>query len=96
MTLHIELTPEQEARLAAAARQRGLDPVALARELLAESLPELPSPVNGDGAGGKKRDPELVARIRSIRGKYAHVGATTEDLHQERQADKERDPGAER
>jgi hypothetical protein len=38
-----------------------------------------------------ERDPELVARVKSIRGKYAHLGVTTEDLHRERQADKEKE-----
>ena len=36
MTLTIELTPEQEARLAAAAETRGLAPAELVQELLTE------------------------------------------------------------
>jgi hypothetical protein len=39
MTLTIELSPDEEARLARAAAQEGLDPAALARKLLTERLP---------------------------------------------------------
>ena len=39
MTLTIELTPTEEARLTAAARQAGLEPAELARKLVAEHLP---------------------------------------------------------
>ncbi len=41
MTLTIDLTPEQEAQLAAAAKQNGLDPAALANKLVTEHLPEV-------------------------------------------------------
>ena len=90
MSLTIELTAEQEARLAAAARDRGLAPAELAQKLLTEQLPELAG-VNGERPGSPERDPELLARVRSIRGKYAYLGVTTEELHRERQADKERE-----
>lgn len=38
----------------------------------------------------EQRDPELVARVKSVRGKYAHTAASlgTEELHEERQRDK--------
>lgn len=39
MTLTIDLTPDEEARLAAVARQRGVVPRECARQLLAEHLP---------------------------------------------------------
>jgi hypothetical protein len=39
MTLIPDFTPEDEARLAAAARERGMDPAEFARELLREHLP---------------------------------------------------------
>lgn len=39
MTLVIELTPEEEARLQAAARDHGIEPIECARRLLTESLP---------------------------------------------------------
>lgn len=39
----------------------------------------------------RERDPELVARVNAIRGKYAHVGVTVEGLHRERQLDKEKE-----
>lgn len=99
MTLVIELTPEQETRLTAASQQRGLAPGELVQEMLTERLPELCSHVNGGNSGTEVQDRELVARVSGIRGKYADVGVTTEDLHRERRADKEREErprGAER
>ncbi len=60
-----------------------------------QTLPILPGEAfdrstNGENAA-RERDPELVARVNAIRGKYAHVGATVEDLHRERQRDKEKE-----
>jgi hypothetical protein len=43
MTLTIELTPEEEARLAAAARARGQDPEAFLRAII-DTLPETEDP----------------------------------------------------
>ena len=43
MTLMIELTAEEEARLRAAARDAGLDEAECARRLLAGSLPSIPT-----------------------------------------------------
>jgi hypothetical protein len=42
MTLTIELTPEQEARLTAAARQEGVSPADLASRLVVDHIPTLP------------------------------------------------------
>jgi hypothetical protein len=39
MTLNIELTPEQEARLVAIARREGIDPAEVVKKLVAEHLP---------------------------------------------------------
>ncbi len=41
MTLTIDLTPDEEARLRAAARRRGLAPAECAHKLLAEHLPDV-------------------------------------------------------
>jgi hypothetical protein len=47
MILTLDLSPTEEARLAAAARQKGLDPAALVKALVTEHLPEpLPVPEN--------------------------------------------------
>src|SRR5579884_1290993 len=43
MTLIIELTPSEEARLEAAARQEGIGPSELAKKLVTEHLPPLPN-----------------------------------------------------
>ena len=41
MTLTIELTPEQESRLAALARQEGIEPAEVVQKLVEEHLPPL-------------------------------------------------------
>jgi hypothetical protein len=55
MTLAIELTPDEEARLQAAAREQGLDPTDCARRLLIEHLP----PLRADSAQASERDRTL-------------------------------------
>jgi hypothetical protein len=52
MTLSIELTPDEEARLQAAAREQGLDPAICAHRLLTEHLP----PLGADAAQASERD----------------------------------------
>jgi hypothetical protein len=52
MSLIIQLTPGEEARLEAAARREGLDPAEFARKLVAERLPPL--------APDQKEDPTLA------------------------------------
>ena len=41
MTLHLELTPQEELRLQAAAQEQGLDPAECVRRLLGQHLPPL-------------------------------------------------------
>jgi len=53
MTLMIDLTPEEEARLRSAARRDGVDPVELARKLVTDNLPAAP-------AGPRGEDPTLA------------------------------------
>ena len=45
MTLTIELTPEQESRLTALARQEGVAPTEVIKKLVEEHLPPLASPL---------------------------------------------------
>jgi hypothetical protein len=43
VSVTIELTPEQEQRLRDFARRQGLDPTQLARNLVTDQIPDLPS-----------------------------------------------------
>jgi hypothetical protein len=62
MTLTIELTPEQESRLAAVARSRGLELAQLAQRLVTEHLPEnRPDPSDRAGLSPPERVRALVA-----------------------------------
>jgi len=79
MVLTIDLSPTEQARLTEAARQRGLEPAALARQLVTEHLP----------SDGDSREQARIAAIHAARGSMAYVGVTVDDLHRERQADKE-------
>ena len=83
MTLTIDLPPALEARLQAAAQSRGVQPEVIATTLLADHLPTV------ENAAPKERDPALVARVKSVRGRFAHTGAlSSEELQRERQSDK--------
>ena len=93
MSLLLNLSPEMEARLRAAARARGMDPLDVVEQVLKAHLPTGPivSPKNGEGHDD--RNTEFVAKVRRTRGKFAHTvtGSATEALHRERQKDKERE-----
>jgi hypothetical protein len=54
MTLTIELDPEEEVRLATAAKQEGLAPAALARRLVVEHLPSVTGNGEAQVAGDAK------------------------------------------
>lgn len=79
MTLTIDFTPTEEARLDAAARQEGIDSATLVKKLV-NNLP----PATAQAASEQAR----IAAIHAARGSMAHLGVTVEDLHRERQADK--------
>ena len=86
MTLILELTPAEEARLAAAARLNGLEPAMLAKKLLTEHLPPAP---NGNGTSAALQEQERIARIRATTGSMADdTWDGVAELHRERQIDK--------
>lgn len=61
MTLVIELTPEEEARLAAAAAQRGVEPAELARTIMAEHLPS----VDNETEAERRKNAASIALLQS-------------------------------
>ena len=79
MTLTINLSPTEQARLSAAARQSGLAPDVLAKRLVTDHLPPIMSLTNEE---------DRIARIQAGMGSFAHVDVMVEDLHRERQVDK--------
>ena len=83
MTLTLDLTSAEEARLVAAAELDGMEPAALAKKLVTEHLPALQN-----GALAAVLEQERIARIRAATGSMAHIPVSVEDLHRERQADK--------
>lgn len=93
MTLTLHLPPEIEAHLKAVAGERGLDPVDMAEQLLQTYLPAVTRMPPANSVTTQERDPAFVARVKRIRGKFAHTTTeiVTETLHRERQADKERE-----
>ena len=46
---------------------------------------------NGSGHVSSEPNAERVARIKGLRGKYAHLGVSVDDLHHERAADRVRE-----
>src|SRR5438067_978851 len=71
MTLTIELTPVEEARLAVAAKREGIEPAALVKRLVAEHLPQ-GAPVDDDGHNGTAPAAGVIAR------NHLYVTATPE------------------
>ncbi|SRR5258708_17977951 len=97
MTLIIELNPVEEERISAAAEREGIAPSELAKRVLATHLPQIGTAANTNGQGPvkSKRDPAHVAQVRKIRGKFAHSEPLASDeLHRERQLDREREDRA--
>ncbi len=84
MTLVIDLSPAEEVWLTDAARQTGLTPDTLAKNLLTQQLPRRNTP---QAASEEAR----VAAIWAARGSMAHISADVEDLHYERQSDKHKE-----
>jgi len=62
MTLNIELTPDQEARLQAAARQNGIAPAEVVKRLVEEHLPPLSSDTETAPSDPKAQVLALLAR----------------------------------
>ncbi len=74
MTLNIELTPEQQARLAAAAKRAGLQPAKFATKLVTEHLPDV-------GLEQKDEDPTLALFAQ---WEQEDANMTPEEIEQER------------
>lgn len=87
MTVTLHLTPAEEAKLAEAARQEGIAPDALLKRIV-NRLPFSPSVSFSEP---KDETGTREAVISAALGSLAHVGASVEDLHRERQADKARE-----
>ena len=61
-------------------------------EELEVTIAGLPHPrQNGTEPTPETTEAERIARIKSVRGKYAHLGVSSDDLHRDRAADKERE-----
>jgi hypothetical protein len=67
MTLSIDLTPDQEARLTAFARRKGLEPAALAKKLVTDHLP-LSDSLNGMELSPEERIKAMDAFAEKNRG----------------------------
>ena len=74
MSITIELAPDQEARLAAAAKGQGLDPAALATRLVTEHLPPV-------AEHAEQQDPTLALFAQ---WEQEDANMTPEEIAQER------------
>jgi hypothetical protein len=94
MTISLELTPTEEAMLTNAAEMQGIPIAQLAKQLVIISLPAFAT-MSANAANppsSNVRHQDRIAAIDSVVGKYAHLpGVGAEELHRERQKDKERD-----
>ncbi len=87
MTVTLELTPAEEAKLAEAARLEGIAPDVFLKRIVNRLplSPDVPLVEHKDTAKAWE------AAINAAQGSLAHVGVSVEDLHRERQADKARE-----
>ena len=83
MTVTIELTPVEESRLAAAARQTGLAPAEAARKVLTEHLPPVTFAENGGIA------PKNAAAIALLRGWRSEEATTDPETIRQAEAELE-------
>ena len=72
MTLQIELTPEQEGRLTAAARKKGVAPAHLAQQLVADHLPRVDA-IAEAGAAHPMTPEETIQALDEIAQKNRHL-----------------------
>ena len=94
MTLILELSPAEEASLAAVAAESGLAPAVLARQIVTEHLPALQNGALQNGAlqngrwppcGSRSASPEFLA----AEGSFADDSwDSVAELHRDRQIDK--------
>lgn len=85
MTLTIDLTPDQEARLSAFAMREGMEPAALAKKLVTDHLPSVGS-LNGAALSPEERIKAMDAFAEKNRG-LPHVSDAAfdhENLYEER------------
>ena len=82
MTLTIDLSPTEQAQLTAAAERIRARAFCVGKEdPVTEYLPP----------EGDAREQARIAAIYAAVGSMAHIGVDVEDLHRERQADKEKE-----
>ncbi|MDQ2798832.1 MAG: hypothetical protein M3Y13_04210 [Armatimonadota bacterium] len=94
MTLTLDLPRSLNEEIVQEAQREGVSTPEYATRLLSFAtafLKENPSiPLQEAVPEKQERDQARLAHIRSIRGKYAHLGVTTEDLHREHRIDESR------
>ena len=91
MSVIIDLSPAEQAWLTATARQVGPEPATLAKRLGIPQMPPLPKE-RAPPAQPPPLDREArIAAIFAARGSMAYLNVTVEDLHRERQRDKQKE-----
>lgn len=91
MTVVIDLSPAEQAWLTSTARQAGTEPAILAKRLVTS---QMPPPLEESPSSEQLSPSDRQARIAAIlaaRGSMAYLGITVDDLHRERQQDKQKE-----
>ncbi len=91
MTVIIDLSPDEQAWLTSTARQAGTEPAVLAKQFVTSQMP----PHWGSGLAEKEtpeaREQKRREAIFAAQGSFASLGASVDDLHRERQKDKQKE-----
>ena len=91
MTVVIDLSPAEQAWLTSTARQAGTEPAILAKQFVTSQMP----PQWGSSLTEKEtlesREQKRRDAIFAAQGSFAHLGVSVDDLHRERQKDKQKE-----
>ncbi len=91
MTVIIDLSPDEQAWLTSTARQAGTEPAILAKRFVTSQMPPLPEESSLTAQPLSLDRQARIAAILAARGSMAYLGVTVEDLHRERQRDKQKE-----
>ncbi len=91
MSLVIDLSPAEQAWLTFIARQAGTEPAVLAKRLVTSQMPTQWSSGLAETETPEAREQKRRDAIFAAQGSFAYLGVSVDDLHRERQKDKQKE-----
>lgn len=91
MTVVIDLSPDEQAWLTSTARQAGTEPAILAKQFVTSQMPLQWSNTPAEKETPESREQKRRDAIFAAQGSFAYLGVSVDDLHRERQRDKQKE-----